>query len=209
MRVLDLFSGSGSVEKVCAELGYEAVSLDICSKFNKPTIQEDIMLWDYTVFPPHHFHFIFAGVPCEAYSSLQHINKSPQRRQEDIEKANEVVLRTLEIINYYKPKAWAIENPEGGALKEQYFMKDLPFFVVSYCKYGFPYRKNTRIWTNIKYFEPKRCRFDCDALTPDGRHLNCIGNSKKNLGKEQTRTFNLWEKYAYPPQLIKELISFL
>ena len=30
----------------------------------------------------------------------------------------------LEIIDYFKPKFWFIENPDGGKLKEQEFMKD-------------------------------------------------------------------------------------
>ena len=209
MKILDLFSGTGSVEKVCAELGYEVVSLDICSKFNKPTIQADIMEWDYRQFQPGHFDVIFAGVPCNAYSSLQRINKTPQKRHEDILESNKIVLKTLLIIKYLNPRVWFIENPDGGALKGQDFMKELPFYVVSYCRYGFPYRKNTRIWTNLKNFEAKRCRNDCDQRGDDGRHFNSIGNSKKNLGANQSRTFNLVEKYAYPPTLIKDLLLTL
>ena len=46
------------------------------------------------------------------------------------------MLRTLEIIDYFKPKFWFIENPDGGKLKEQPFMRDLPYHRVSYCMYG-------------------------------------------------------------------------
>jgi len=206
MKILDLFSGTGSVEKVAWELGHDVVSLDISSKFSKPTIQADIMEWDYTVYEPNHFDLIFAGVPCNAYSSLQRINKTPQVREQDILESNKVVLKTLEIIEYLQPKVWMVENPEGGSLKDQDFMKTLPHYVVSYCKYGFPYRKNTRIWTNLKNFEAKRCRNDCDQRGDDGRHFNSIGNSKKNLGVSQNRTYNMVEKYAYPPALIQSVI---
>ena len=187
-------------------MGHDVVSLDISSKFSKPSIQADIMKWDYRQFQPRHFDVIFAGVPCNAYSSLQRINKTPQKRQEDIEESNKIILKTLEIIEYLKPRVWFVENPENGALKNQDFMKTLPYFVVSYCRYGFPYRKNTRLWTNLKNFPAKRCRNDCDQRGDDGRHLNSIGNSKKNLGANQKRTFNLIEKYAYPPALIKDLL---
>jgi len=206
MRILDLFSGTGSVHKVAKEMGHEIISLDISNKFSTPTIQVDLMQWDYAKYAPGHFDFIWAGVPCTAYSSLQRINKTPDQRQKGIAEANKIVLLTIEIIEYFKPTAWVIENPEGGCLKEQEFMQSLPYYVVSYCKYSFPYRKNTRLWTNIKNFNAKRCRFDCDALTQDGRHQNAIGNSKRNLGANQRRTYNLWEKFAYPPELVRELL---
>ena len=42
-----------------------------------------------------------------------------------------------------------LETPE--------FMRDLPYHKVSYCMYGFDYKKNTRIWTNNAAFQPKLC----------------------------------------------------
>ena len=46
MRLLELFSGTGSVGKVFREQGWEAVSLDWDPKFN-PNMVEDIRRWDY------------------------------------------------------------------------------------------------------------------------------------------------------------------
>jgi adenine-specific DNA methylase len=46
MKVLELFSGTGSISKVCKELGYEVISLDLEKKF-KPDINVDILKWDY------------------------------------------------------------------------------------------------------------------------------------------------------------------
>ena len=70
LRVLDLFSGTGSVAKVCQERAdeFECYSLDVCDKYHKPTVQTDIMAWDYTQFPPGHFDIIMASPPCKAYA---------------------------------------------------------------------------------------------------------------------------------------------
>ena len=47
-------------------------------------------------------------------------------------------------------------------------MDRYPFVDVSYCKYGFSYRKNTRLWGILpESFEPKLCKKDCEAF--DGR----------------------------------------
>ena len=49
--------------------------------------------------------------------------------------ANSIVKKTLEIIDYLKPKYWTLENPQTGLLKKQDFIKDLPYFDIDYCKY--------------------------------------------------------------------------
>ena len=57
-----------------------------------------------------------------------------------------------------------------GLLKTRPFMERLPWVDVTYCKYGAPYRKQTRLWTNMRW-RPSRglCRSSrCDAWE-DGR----------------------------------------
>jgi len=81
-----------------------------------------VMEWDCTIGGfVGHFEAVFTAVPCAEYSRLREYCKKPP----DIEKVNEVVLRTLEIIEYFKPKVWFIENPDSGKLKDQEFMKGL------------------------------------------------------------------------------------
>ena len=53
-----------------------------------------------------------------------------------IEKANRISQRTIDIIRYFDPQYWIIENPQTGKLKEQDFMTELPLKDVDYCKYG-------------------------------------------------------------------------
>ena len=72
-----------------------------------------------------------------------------------IEEANTIVLKTLEIVKYFKPRVWFIENPQSGLLKKQPFMEGLPYFDIDYCKYGMPYRKRTRLWTNLDTWTPR------------------------------------------------------
>ena len=196
MRVLDLFSGTGSIPKEMSDED-ECVSVDISGEFHEPTIKVDIMEWDYkSAFPVGHFDAIFAGVPCTEYSRLRDCCK--KSKPPDIEKANKVVLRTLEIIDYFKPKRWFIENPDGGKLKDQEFMRDLPYYRVSYCMYGYDYRKTTRIWTNAPDFKPKLCVRGSCGKTIGRRHLASIGQKKST---------SLYQKYTYPPELVRDLLQ--
>ena len=136
MRVLELFKGSGSISKYCSNYPnkYEVLSLDIEGKFNAD-ITADILHWDYKQYPTGHFDIIWASPPCTEYSLCL------TSRRRDFTKADPIVLKALEIIEYFQPKYWFIENPQTGYLKTRPFMNDIPFYDVSYCKYGHPLRK--------------------------------------------------------------------
>ena len=84
-RLLELFSGTGSVGDVARDLGYTVISLDGDMEAN---IQIDIMDWDYTFFERKSFDVIWASPPCTEYS------RAKTRAPRDIEGANEIVQRT-------------------------------------------------------------------------------------------------------------------
>ena len=163
MKFLDLFSGTGSFGSVAKELGYDVISLD---KDMPADIQCNIMDWDYKVYPPKHFEVISASPPCTEYS------RAKTTAVRDIEGANKIVQRTLDILEYFEPKYWIIENPQTGLLKDQLMMWGLPFKDIDYCKYGMPYRKRTRIWNNIFNWNPKPlCKKDCWAIDETGKNI--------------------------------------
>ena len=47
-----------------------------------------------------------------------------------IDEANKIVLKTLEIIDYFKPKYWFIENPQTGLLKKTRLHEWSSFFLI-------------------------------------------------------------------------------
>ena len=106
----------------------------------------DVLTWDYTEFEPGIFDFVHASPPCTQYSSTRTTNPP-----NDLESADRMVCKTLEIINYFKPTWYLIENPASGLLKSRPCMQHLPKpLTCSYCMYcDWGYRKNTHFWTNI------------------------------------------------------------
>ena len=199
--MLELFSGTGSVGQVAKELGYDVISLD---KDMEAHIQIDIMDWDYTDLPPWMFDVIWASPPCTEYSRAKTCGVR------DIEGSNEVVKKTLEIIDYFKPKYWIIENPQTGLLKEQEFMIWIPYNDIDYCKYGMPYRKRTRLWNNIDSWHPKPlCKRDCDAMNETRtRHKQEAQQGGSTAERRLTQTtFSTTDLYRVPAELIKEIIS--
>ena len=153
-KMLDLFSGTGSVGRVFADHGYEVVSVDFDEKF-QPTILTDVMKWDYqSHFKPGHFDIIFSSPPCTEFSRA----KTTAPRQ--LERADSIVRKTLEIIKYLKPRRWFLENPRNGLLSNREYMTDIPFVDVDYCQFShWGYQKPTRVWgdATIQNIKPRLC----------------------------------------------------
>ncbi len=198
MRVLELFSGTGSVGNVCRARGMDVVSLD---RDMPADIRCDILDWDFRSYEPKSFDFIWASPPCTEYS----IAKTTGVR--DIEQANRVSQRTIEIIRYLDPKYWVIENPQTGKLKEQAFMNELPFDDIDYCKYGMPYRKRTRLWNNIDCWLPRPlCKRDCNNMSADRKRHNETAQRAPPSGREG-RHFRQRDLYKVPGPLITEIVA--
>jgi len=198
MNVLELFSGTRSVGKVCDQLDWKSISVDMILP---ATHQCDIMNFNYKQYPKDYFDIVWASPPCTQYS------KAKSRGVRDIEGANKIVLKTIEIIDYFDCKYWFIENPQTGLLKKQSFMKYLPFVDCDYCMYGKPYRKRTRFWTNKENLKLNLCNKKCGSFV-NGRHIGSCGCGGKGQGHKKSysdKTYSLHEKYSIPENLIFSL----
>ena len=127
-----------------------------------------------------------------------------------IEEANRIVMKALEIIEYFKPKYWTLENPQTGLLKKQEFMEGLPYVDIDYCKYGFNYRKRTRIWCNLDDWTPRPlCKKDCGKVV-DNKHIETaqrLPNDLRNNPNAKRHTQE--ELYRIPDELIREIFQSL
>ena len=185
MNHLELFSGTHSFGKVSCKLGYNVISLDrdlgdgcpFTDYVAQTHIKEDIMTWDYTIYPPNHFKLITASPVCMWWSMLRNswIGRKIKAHgdtiitkeilQNDIDLYGKpMVDKVFEIIDYFNPQYFIIENPKTGRMKE-YINELIPYYDVDYCKYSnWGYKKTTRFWTNIEGFNPKTCKNDCDNM---------------------------------------------
>jgi hypothetical protein len=201
MRLLELFSGTGSVGAVAAAEGWEVISVD-CDKKANATHCADILRWECP-YPPGYFDWIHASPPCTEYS----IAKTCGVR--NLELADSIATKTLRLIADLRPACWTLENPWTGMLRKREFMTPLAsqMRVVSYCQYGLPYRKATAIWTNLSEWHPKPL---CTKANPceqivDGKHpmVAQAGPTKCHPNS----TFKRSELYRIPEGLAKEWVQ--
>ena len=165
INVLELFSGTGSIGKVCKQLGWNVVSVDMILPADH---QVDIMEFNYKQYPKDRFDIVWASPPCTNYSRLKNCwygrklkdgsIYTKEQHIKDQDEADKLVLKSLEIIDYFNPHLWFLENPQTGNLKNREIMKGIPFYDVDYCMYSdWGYKKRTRIWTNKQNWNNLMC----------------------------------------------------
>ena len=202
MNLLELFSGTGSVGTIAKSLGFNVISLEL----KNADINTDILEWDYKQFDRNHFDFIWSSPPCTEYS------RAKTTGIRNIEYANSIVLKTIEMIKYFNPKYFVIENPQTGLLKNQEFMDEFKFKDIDYCKCSFPYRKHTRLWCNLTAWQPRSlCNKDCGSVR-NGKHIETAQRlppkTKAEWG-DNPIMHKQEDLYRIPPELICESLTSL
>ena len=116
------------------------ITLDIDPRTN-PNICCSVGEWYYSQYPPGFFKIIAASVPCAEYS----LAKTTAPRE--LERAIFLVCKVMDIVEYFLPKIWWVENPRYGHLREQPMVRDIPFVDIYYCQFStWGYQKPTRFW---------------------------------------------------------------
>lgn len=180
MKVLELFCGTKSVSNAFKARGHEVYTVDWEKSF-EPTLCADIgELTAADIIQ------LCGGVPdvvwlspdCTTYS-VAAINKHRQREADGNLKAvseyaafcDKVNAHIIDIVvNQLKPKYWFIENPRSG-FRKMNFVKGLPRYTVTYCKYGETRMKPTDIFTNhpdTKFKPPCKNGDSCHEPAPRG-----------------------------------------
>lgn len=174
--ILSLFDYSGIWSKYYRLNGFKVIQIDIKNGI-------DILTWNYKEI--ENVYGILAAVPCTDYalSGAKHF----KRKDSDgtTMQSQKLVEKTREIIEYFKPKFWAVENPMTRIHKLNTWLNK-PKFKFNPCDfagYGFEnerYNKQTWLFGNFRNPIKKR-------LEPIEKHFP----GWKNLGGKSERTKEL------------------
>ncbi len=216
LYLIELFGGSHSVSRSVkkgfgGDFDVRILSVDIDPKFS-PTITADINKWrfehDIDAFlngrRRKDLIFVWASPPCREFS------RALTTRPRDLKSGRRNVKSALRIIEYVQelaPRtAWFLENPVG-LLKEQTMMRALEPLknVVTYCKYGKPFKKPTNIWSNVQDLRLRACtsQTPCNAKNTLGRHLVSAQSGPTSNGTPGSGTGE--NVYPIPSRLVKQL----
>lgn len=158
LQSIELFSGSALLSQLLAEKGFATFTVDYESKFH-PDLCIDIvnLLPQYL---PGTVHFFWASPDCRYFSraasqknwqkeTMSYRNYKYTPVSLAAAKSIELVKITVDLILYFKPFCWFLENPVGR-LPYIDSIRNLGHYryCVNYSDWGHPYAKETYIFTN-------------------------------------------------------------
>lgn len=165
MKIIELFSGSGTLSKEFEKAGHEVFSIDIRKRKEvcEPSLRKDILQVSIRDIPFNEVDVIWASPPCDVFSKASgdfHWTKDNQPKTKKCHDHLQILKKCLALIEKLKPKIFFIENPDG----KMKFQREITSFLVrnegmikkiNYSAYGFQLPKPTNLFTNALDFKPK------------------------------------------------------
>ncbi|ADZ82687.1 DNA cytosine methyltransferase [Cellulosilyticum lentocellum] len=102
--ILSLFDLTGNWSKPYRENGFEVIQVEL-------QMGIDILDWKYHLIPKERVYGILAACPCTDFSLSGARHFARKDADGTTAKSIELVKKTMEIVEYFKPKFWVIENP--------------------------------------------------------------------------------------------------
>ena len=206
MKILELFSGTECLSDAFRRRGHECFTVDWDKKFPS-SLHIDILALTADIIREQFGQpdIIWGGFDCTTFSVAaigHHRRRNPDNgslepKTEGAARTDEVNKHSLNIIRELAPKFFFIENPMGGLRKMEY-MQPIPRHMITYCQYGFEYRKATDIWTNHpdpQFLPPCKNGDPCHVKAPRGTKLGLQAIKDKA------------ERSKYPPRLCEHIVD--
>jgi len=177
-NILSLFDYSGIWSQPYRNAGYKITQIDI-------KLGSNILDYNYTL---NNVYGILAAPPCTDFS----LAGSRYFKEKDADgrtaKSLELVYKTLEIIEYYQPHFWVVENPMSRIGKLVPQLGSIKYKFHPY-HHGDPYQKTTWLWG--KFNIPER-----NEVEPtEGRIIYKVGG-KDGIKKRQEFRSNTPKGFA-------------
>ncbi|ADZ82538.1 DNA cytosine methyltransferase [Cellulosilyticum lentocellum] len=102
--LLSLFDLTGNWSRPYRENGFEIIQVDLQAGI-------DILTWDYKQIPKERVYGILAACPCTDFSLSGARHFARKDADGTTAKSIELVQKTLEIVDYFEPAFWVVENP--------------------------------------------------------------------------------------------------
>lgn len=148
--IISLYDYTGNWSKPYREAGYNVLQIDIQHGI-------DILSWDYAKYS---CYGLLIAQPCDNYANSGAKHFAAKDIDGRTAQSQILVAKTKEIIDYYNPHFWALENPKTRIHKLNTWIGQRPKFVFNPCDFaGYdPVPNNSRYnketWLFGKFNDP-------------------------------------------------------
>lgn len=143
--IISLFDYSGSWSKPYKDAGFNVIQIDL-------KLGVDILKWNYKKININSVFGILAAPPCTIYTKVSQHLWLKYNESGKTENSNNLVYKCLEIIQYFNPQFWALENPPGRITKCIPELKNYRLLSFKAFVYGDPISKHFIIYGNFNPF---------------------------------------------------------
>jgi hypothetical protein len=178
--VLSLFDYTGNWSRPYRENGYRVIQIDL-------KLGRDILTWDYTL--EKSIDIILAAIPCDNYALSGARWFAEKDKDGRTAYSQKLVAKVKEIIDYFQPEIWTIENPMSRIHILNPWMGK-PKFRFNPYDFGDSYQKMTWLWGKFNIPEKKPVE-----NTGNWMHTNLGGKSERT--KTLRSTTPLGFSYAF------------
>ncbi len=173
--ILSLFDFTGAWSKPYRDAGYTVIQID-------KKLGQDILTWDYKQLT--NVVGILAAPECTDFASSGAQYWAEKDADGSTAASLKLVDKTLEIIDYFKPEFWAIENPVGRLPKLRPVLGK-PWYFQPY-EYGDPYTKKTGLWG--RFNRPQKHPVEPVKVCSQGSYLQKIGGKREKTKEIRSKT---------------------
>jgi hypothetical protein len=152
--ILDLCGGTGAWSRPYSKAGYRVIIVDpqdIREDTFAELLKMDIRLYRKLVYGINLYkvHGILCAPPCTHFSGSGAQYWKVKDADGRTDEALEIIDACLDIIDWFKPKWWVLENPVGRLPKLRPNRLGEPVVRFQPYEYGDPWTKKTCLWGNF------------------------------------------------------------
>lgn len=127
--LISLYDHTGNQSRPYRENGWEVIQIDIQSG-------QDILTWEYKNIDRGRKVVIIAAQPCDNYAVCGARHFAKKDANGETEKSQLLVVKTKEIIDWFNPFAWVLENPKTRLHKMNQWIGQRPVFIFNPCDFA-------------------------------------------------------------------------
>lgn len=184
MRVVELFSGTGTLSRVARGRGHKTFTVDL---FEEADLQADILSLTAddirAAIGNEPIDMLWASPICTGFSVAaigrnwtKHADGTFTPKTDSARLSQALLEKTIALIEELQPKSWFVENPRGMARKMA-VVQELERTTITFCQYGETRMKPTDIWFDADWTSRPACKNGdpCHERAPRGASTGTQG----------------------------------